>query len=107
MTFINNVSHESENKTTASILFVNLFHFTQKSKQAFYSGLALKNLPNRTLSQVGFFAFLNFLFFKAAWSNYGPADGICAAAEQFCTSLVDYRQRQPFFLENAMILGRK
>ena len=33
------------------------FHFTQKSKQAFYSGLALKNQPNATLSQVGFFLF--------------------------------------------------
>ena len=31
------------------------FYFTQKSKQAFYSGLALKNQPNKTLSQVGFF----------------------------------------------------
>ena len=40
MTFINNVSHESGNKTTASILSI-YFHFTQKSKQAFYSGLAL------------------------------------------------------------------
>ena len=28
-------------------------------------------------------------------------------AEQVCRSLVDYKQRQPFFLENAMILGRK
>ena len=55
MTFINNVSHENENKTTASIYFINLLHFTQKSKQAFYSGLALKNLPNKTLPQVGFF----------------------------------------------------
>ena len=26
------------------------FHFTQKSKQAIYSGLALKNQPNKTLS---------------------------------------------------------
>ena len=26
----------------------------------------------------------------------GP-DGIVRSAEQFCTSLVDYRQRQPFF----------
>ena len=31
-----------EIKTTTSIQFVNLFHFTQKSKQAFHSGLALK-----------------------------------------------------------------
>ena len=33
------------------------FHFTQKSKQTFYSGLALKNQPNETLSQVDFFGF--------------------------------------------------
>ena len=65
MTFINNVSHETGNKTTASIQFVNLFHFTQKSKQAFYSGLALKNQPNKNLVSSGFFwVFLNFLFFK-------------------------------------------
>ena len=32
MTFINNVSHESENKTTASIQFVNLFPFYTKIK---------------------------------------------------------------------------
>ena len=43
MTFINNVSHENGNKTTASIHFVNLFPLYAKSKQAFYSGLALKN----------------------------------------------------------------
>ena len=40
------------------------FHFTQKSKQAFYSGLALKSLPKKTLLQVGFFGFLNFSFFE-------------------------------------------
>ena len=65
MTFINNVSHESGNKTTASIHFVNLFPFYKKLNQAFYSGLALKNLPNKTLPQVGFFVFFfNFLFFE-------------------------------------------
>ena len=37
------------------------FHFTQKSKQAFYSGLALKNLLKKTLPQVGFFQFFIFL----------------------------------------------
>ena len=47
MIFINNVSHESVNKTRASIQFVN-FYFTQKLKQAFYSGLALENLPKKT-----------------------------------------------------------
>ena len=43
------------------------FHFTQKSKQTFYSGLALKtcpkNPPNKTLPQVVFliFHFLRYL----------------------------------------------
>ena len=46
MIFINNISHENGNKTTASIQFFN-FHFMQKSKLAFYSGLALKNLPKK------------------------------------------------------------
>ena len=32
-------------------------HFILKSKQAFYSGLALKNQPNETLSQVSFLGF--------------------------------------------------
>ena len=62
MTFINNVSQKSGDKTTASIHFVNLFHFTQKSKQAFYS---LKNLPKKTLPQVVFFYFLFFKVFKS------------------------------------------
>ena len=36
------------------------FHFTQKSNQAFYSGLALKNLPKKPKKnwpQVGFLFF--------------------------------------------------
>ena len=38
----------------------------------------------------------------------GPRMEFVRPAEQFCTSLVDYKQRQPFFfLKNAMILGRK
>ena len=37
----------------------------------------------------------------------GPRMEFVRPAEQFCTSLVDYKQRQPFSLENAMILGRK
>ena len=57
MIVINKVSQESGNKTTA------YFHFTQKSKQAFYSGLALKNKPNETLSQVGFLGFLKVFIF--------------------------------------------
>ena len=47
------------------------FHITQKSKQAFYLGLALKNpakkkhpiKPNKTWLQV-VFLFFNFLFFE-------------------------------------------
>ena len=51
------------------------FHFTQKSKQAFYSGLALENLPKKTrpikpgLKWV-FFVFFNFLFFKVFENIY-------------------------------------
>ena len=36
----------------------------------------------------------------SAWSNYGPA-------EQFCTSLVDYKQRQPFFFREHSDFGTK
>ena len=76
MTFTNNVSHENGNKTTASIYFAIYFHFTQKSKQAFYSGLALKNLSNKTqqnLASSGFIVFLIFYFLrylKAFYTNY-------------------------------------
>ena len=45
MTFINNVSQENGNKTTASIHFVNLFAFYTKIKTRFYLGLTLKNCP--------------------------------------------------------------
>ena len=58
MTFINNVSYESGNKTTALIQFVNLFLFYTKIK----TSLALKNLPKKTLPQVGFL-FLKFIIF--------------------------------------------
>ena len=41
------------------------FHFTQKSKQAFYSGLALKTCPkNRPIEPGLKWVFLNFSFFK-------------------------------------------
>ena len=63
MTFINNVSHENGNKTTAPIHFVNLFHFTQKSKQAFYSGLTLKNLPKKLCLKWVFLGFSKFFIF--------------------------------------------
>ena len=68
MTFINNVNQESGNKSTALIHFINLFHFTQKLKQAFYSGLALKNQPKKTHpinpGLKWFFCFLLFYFLK-------------------------------------------
>ena len=65
MILINNVSHESGNKTTTSIQFVNLFHFTQKSKQALHSGMALKNLPKKPIKpglKCFFCFFLIFIF---------------------------------------------
>ena len=61
MTFINNVSHESGDKTTASIQFVNLFPFYIKIKTSILLRVGIKNEPNKTLPQVGI---LNFLFFK-------------------------------------------
>ena len=48
MTFINNVSQENGNKTTATIHFVNLFAFYTKTKTRFYSGLALKTCPKNS-----------------------------------------------------------
>ena len=69
MTFINNVSQKSGNKT--QFISSIYFHFTQKSKQAFYS---LKNLPKKTLPQVlffGFFKIFHFLrYLKAFYINY-------------------------------------
>ena len=52
MSFINNVSHESGDKTTASIHFVNLFAFYTKIKTSF---LLIKTPAQKTFSQVFFF----------------------------------------------------
>ena len=41
-----------------------------------------------------------FFLIRTAWSNYGPA-------EQFCTSLVNYKQRQPFFFGERYDFGTK
>ena len=54
MTFINNVSHESGVKVQPQFILSIYFHFTQKSKQAFY---LLKNLTQKTLPQKGFLIF--------------------------------------------------
>ena len=66
MTFINNVSQESGDKTIASIHFVNLFPFYTKIKTSILLRVGIKNLPkktppNKTLSQVGIFKFFIFL----------------------------------------------
>ena len=56
MTFINNVSQENGDKTTASIHFVNLFAFyTNKIKTSILLRVGIKNLPTRTWPQVGIF----------------------------------------------------
>ena len=52
MTFINNVSHESGNKTTASIHFVNLFAFYTKIKTSF---LLIKTPAQKNFASNGFF----------------------------------------------------
>ena len=46
------------------------FHFTQKSKQAFYSGLALKTCSIKPGLKWFFFNFLFFKVFKALYINY-------------------------------------
>ena len=53
MTFINNVSHENRNKTTASIHFVNLFPFYIKIKTSVLLRVGIEkppqnNPPNKT-----------------------------------------------------------
>ena len=63
MTFINNVSHESGDKTTASIQFFNLFPFYTKIKTSILLRVGIKNQPNKTLSQVGFFGFFLIFYF--------------------------------------------
>ena len=65
MTFINNVSHESENKITASIHFINLFPFYTKIKTSILLRVGIEKpaqkthptKPNKTWPQVFFFLF--------------------------------------------------
>ena len=75
MIFINNVSQESGNKTTAPIYF-NLFPFYTKIKTSIL--LRVGNLKQKTLPQVGFF-FLIFHFFrylKPFYINYINSNSI-------------------------------
>ena len=72
MTFINNVSHESGNKTTASIQFVNLFPFYTKIKTSILLNVGIKkpaqknphNKTQKKLALNGFFVFLIFYFLR-------------------------------------------
>ena len=60
------------------------FHFTQKSKQAFYPGLALKHLPkkihpiklNKNWPQMFFLIFYFFRYLKAFYINYNNSNSI-------------------------------
>ena len=69
MTFTNNVSHESGNKTTASIHFVNLFPFYTKIQTNILLRVGIEKpaqknhpiKPNKTWPQVFFF---NFFFVR-------------------------------------------
>ena len=92
-----NVGHENGNKTTASIHFINLFPFYPKSKQAFYSGLALKNLPKKTHpikpGLKWFFCFLIFYFLrylKAFYINYINSNSITKHTILPCNSRKTY-----------------
>ena len=48
MTFTNNVSHESGNKTTASIHFVNLFPFYKKIKTSILHRVGIEKPAQKT-----------------------------------------------------------
>ena len=81
MTFINNVSHENGNKTTASIHFGNLFPFYTKIKTSILLRVGIKKLAQKTcpikpcLKWV-FFNFLFFNVFKAFYINYINSNNI-------------------------------
>ena len=47
------------------------------------------------------------LLSNTAWSNYGPADGICAARGTILRKSCRLQAAATFFSKNAMILGRK
>ena len=56
MTFINNVSHENENKTTMSIQFFNLFPFYKKIKTSILLHLPLaRSVCHNTCSYLIFY----------------------------------------------------
>ena len=68
MTFINNVSQESGDKTTASIHFINLFPFYTKIKTSF---LLIKKPAQKNFASSGFFLiFYFFRYLKAFYINY-------------------------------------
>ena len=81
MTFINNVSHENGNKTTASIHFVNLFPFYTKIKTSILLRVGIKKLAQKTrpIKPCLKWVFLKFLFFnvfKAFYINYINSNNI-------------------------------
>ena len=81
MIVINNVSQESENKTTASIYFINLFAFYTKIKTSILFRIGIKNQPKKTCPiEPGLkWVFLNFSFFKvfkAFYINYINSNSI-------------------------------
>ena len=80
MTFINNVSYESGDKTTASIHFVNLFPFYTKIKTSNLLRVGNKKPAKKNFASSEFFwVFFNFLFFcylKAFYINYINSNSI-------------------------------
>ena len=74
MTFINNVSHESGDKTTASIHFVNLFAFYTKIKTSI---LLIKKPAQQNFASSGCFLIFYFLrYLKAFYINYINSNSI-------------------------------
>ena len=55
MTFINNVSHESRDKTTASIRFVNLFPLYTKIKTSILLRVGIKKPAQKNFASSVFF----------------------------------------------------
>ena len=75
MTIINNVSHESGNKTTTSIHVVNLFPFYTKTKTSILLKVGIEKPAQKNLtSSVFFFNFFRYL--KAFYINYTNINSI-------------------------------